>query len=76
MEPPSEDTHLSREPLDDYTTGYLYQNMRLSSNYLSPERKESDAVRQTLRFGKYPRPDTGFGKKECLEIDIYYSNCY
>ena len=72
MNPPSADVGRVSE---DISRRYLYTNFR-DSNYLAPERSESDFVRQTLKEGYSPRTDTGFGKKECLEIDIYYSNCY
>ena len=40
-------------------------------------RSETDVVvMKTLAKGKFPKPDTGFGKKECLEIDLFDSNCY
>ena len=50
MNPPSADVGRVSE---DISRRYLYTNFR-DSNYLAPERSESDFVRQTLKEGYHP----------------------
>ena len=33
-------------------------------------------MKRNLSVGRYPREDSGFGKKECLEIDLFDTGCY
>ena len=42
----------------------------------SRERSETEIVKLNMEGGYYPKPDTGFGKKECLEIDLFDTGCY